>query len=78
MKPGLWKANSFRIIIIYLLRDGYGDLEDKMNRYITYPEEAQSIIHSANLYVEQLKDKKTENWLSLKVLEKYFETSGQL
>jgi len=61
-----------------LLKDDYSDLEEKIKYYIEHGNEAEDIIKNANLYINQFKDKKVEDWLSLKVLEKYFEFSGQL
>lgn len=61
-----------------LIRDDYSDLEEKINYYIVNNEEAKSIIYNANNYISQFKNKKTEDWLHLKILERYFYLSGQL
>ena len=61
-----------------LLREDYSDLEEKINYYIDNPLEAQQIIKNANQYVRQFQDRKLEDWISLKVLDRYFKMSGQL
>ena len=60
-----------------LIKDDYSDLEQKVNYYIEHAQEAEEIISNANQYVQQFKDNKSEDWLNLKVLEKYFDLSGQ-
>jgi len=61
-----------------LIKDDYSDLEQKVNYYIEHTQEAEDIISNANQYVQQFKDNKSEDWLNLKVLEKYFNLSGQM
>jgi len=61
-----------------LLKDDYSDLEEKIEYYIDHEDEAENIIQNANLYINQFKDNKSEDWLSLKVLEKYFILSSQI
>jgi hypothetical protein len=61
-----------------MLKDDYSDLEEKVEYYIRNPEEAEYIVRNANLYVSQFKDQNAEDWLSLKVLERYFRYSEQL
>lgn len=61
-----------------LLKDDYSDLEEKIEYYIDHEDEAENIIQNANLYINQFKDNKSEDWLSLKVLEKYFKFSSQI
>ena len=60
-----------------LVADDYSDLETLVEYYTNHPEEAEVIIHNANQYVAQFKTALVEDWISLKVLEKYFENSGQ-
>lgn len=43
-----------------------------MDYYTSHPDEAQAIIDHAHEYVEQFKDKKREEIISLLVLDKYF------
>jgi len=61
-----------------LLKDDYADLEEKVDYYSVHVEEAQKIIDNAHNYIEQFKDKKREDTISLLVLKKYFEQSGQI
>jgi len=61
-----------------LVEDDYSDLEEKVQHYIDNPTEAKYIISNANKYTEQFLDKKSEDWLNLKVLETYFRLSGQI
>lgn len=48
------------------------DLEERMDYYTSHPAEAEAIIRHAHEYVEQFKDKKREEIISLLVLDKYF------
>ncbi len=61
-----------------LVEDDYSDLEEKVQYYIDYPSDAKNIIRNANEYTNQFMDKKSEDWLNLKVLETYFRLSGQI
>lgn len=60
-----------------LIKDDYSDLEERMNYYIEHPDEAQKIIENAHQYIKQFKNRKRENLISLMVLRKYFEQTGQ-
>lgn len=60
------------------VKDDYSDLEEKINYYINNTQEAENIIRNANSYITQFKDKNSEDWLHLKILERYFKNSGQL
>ncbi len=60
------------------VRDDYEDLEDKINYYAEKTDEAQSIIDNAHRYINQFNNPKLEDLISLLVLQKYFEKSGQL
>lgn len=57
------------------LRPDYEDLDDKIDYYESYPDEARVIV--ANTYVRQCADRKRERLIALLVLQKYFERTGQ-
>jgi len=59
------------------LNEDYSDLEEKIRYYTKHDAEAKAIIANANGYVDQFKDEGKERLLSLLVMEKYFEFSGQ-
>jgi hypothetical protein len=61
-----------------LINDDYSNLEEKIKYYIKNTKEAEYIVQNANKYTDQFKCKKTEDWLHLKTLERYFYFSGQL
>jgi hypothetical protein len=61
-----------------LIKDDYSDLEERMRYYIENPDEAQSIIDHAHEYIRKFMNPKLEDLLSLMVLQKYFEKTGQL
>jgi len=61
-----------------LINDDYSNLEEKINYYTINTDEAENIIKNANNYVTQFMNNKSEDWLQLKILEKYFYFSGQL
>lgn len=60
------------------VRDDYGDLEEKVQHYTSHKEEALTIIRQANDYCHQFTDSKQERLISLLVMKKYFEKSGQI
>jgi hypothetical protein len=60
-----------------LIKDDYSDLEERMNYYIEHTDEALKIIENAHEYTKQFKNKKQEDLISLLVLKKYFEKTGQ-
>ncbi len=60
------------------IASNYSDVEEKLNYYIEHPEEAEKIIDNAHKFVEQFQDKKKEKLISLLVVQKYFEKTGQL
>lgn len=60
------------------VKEDFSDLEEKLNYYISHPEEAEAIIHHAHEYVDQFRNKERELLLQLMVLERYFKTSGQI
>lgn len=60
------------------LRSDLDDLEDKILHYERHPEEARTIVRNANLYMEQFRDARREQVLSILVMYKYFVATGQL
>ncbi len=60
------------------LKDDYSDTEEKVRYFTQHPDESHEIIKQANLYCEQFKNTKRETLISLLVMQKYFEKSGQL
>ncbi len=61
-----------------LIKDDYSDLEEKMRFYISNQDKALQIIRNANEYMNQFRDQKREDLISLMVLEKYFRMTGQV
>jgi len=59
------------------IKDDYSDLIDKINYYINNQGKALEIIKNANNYTEQFKNKKTEDLISMAVLERYFSITGK-
>jgi hypothetical protein len=59
------------------VRDDYSDVEEKINYFNGHPQEALKIIENANRFVDQFKNKYTEDIISFLVLRKYFKRSGQ-
>ncbi|HTF98391.1 MAG TPA: glycosyl transferase family 90 [Cellvibrio sp.] len=55
-----------------LLKDDYSDLEENINHYNRFPEEASAITKNANNYFNQFLDERRELLISMKVMEKYF------
>lgn len=60
------------------IKDDYSDLEEKLTYYIAHPEAAMEIMHNANAFIEQFKNRKREDLLSLLTIEKYLFRTGQL
>ena len=61
-----------------LIKDDYSDLEEKIKYYSYHTKKALEIIDNAHEYIKQFKNKEREDLISLLVLEKYFELSGQI
>jgi hypothetical protein len=61
-----------------LLRDDYSDLPEKIYYYNRHTQVALEIIANAQKHVFQFFDHKREKLISLLVLKKYFELSGQM
>lgn len=59
------------------VRDDHADLPGKVDYYRSHPEEAKAIIHRAHAHVDRFRDPRRELLVSLLVLRKYFELSGQ-
>lgn len=60
------------------LKDDFSDLDEKMAHYDANPDEAEGIIAAANDYMRPFLDPRRERLVSLLVLQKYFEATGQL
>ena len=60
-----------------LIKDDYSDLEERLSYVIEHAEEALEIVRNANEYVNQFRNKKREDVISLLVLDKYFKETGQ-
>lgn len=60
-----------------LINDDYSDLEERLKYYIEHTEEALGIVRNANEYINQFRNKKREDVISLLVLDKYFRETGQ-
>lgn len=59
------------------IKDDYSDLEERLNFYMNNPQEANKIIQHAHAYIDQFSDSAQEDLISLLVLEKYFDRTGQ-
>lgn len=59
------------------VKPDFSDLEERMKYYIEHEEEAEAIIKNAHEYVEQFKNEKREDLISLLVLDKYFKCTKQ-
>lgn len=60
-----------------LISDDYSDLEEQLNYYICHSDKVLEIVKNANAYVNQFRNKKREDLISLLVLDKYFRETGQ-
>lgn len=60
------------------VKDDFSDLEEKIDYYNYHVEEAGAIISNAKSWVAQFKDERLEDLLSLMVLRRYFERTGQI
>ena len=59
------------------IKADYSDLEERLNYYIDNLKEVERIVHSANEYVNQFKCQVQEDIITLMVLQKYFQKTGQ-
>ncbi|MDO7253567.1 glycosyl transferase family 90 [Helicobacter cappadocius] len=60
------------------IKSNYENLQDRLEYYISHPNESKEIIQNANSYIKQFLDKKTENLISFLVLRKYFYQTHQI
>ena len=60
------------------IKQDFSDLIERITYYEKNPDKALQIIKNANEYVKPFKDKKREKLISLLVMKKYFEKTGQL
>jgi len=60
------------------IRPDYADLPEKMDHYIRHPEAAEAIATAAHDYIAQFLDPERERLISLLVLARYFERTGQI
>ena len=59
------------------IKPDYSDLEERLQYYIDHPDEAEAIIRHAHEWQEQFFDRQREKLISLMVLHRYFERTGQ-
>ncbi|UBM58414.1 glycosyltransferase family 90 protein [Marinilongibacter aquaticus] len=59
------------------IKEDYSDLQEKLKFYIANTEKAEAIVANAQSFVRQFEDSKKEKLISLLVLKKYFEKTGQ-
>ena len=60
------------------IKPDYSDLEERLQYYIDHPEEGEAIVRHAHEYIAQFADRHRERLISLLVLQRYFERTGQL
>lgn len=60
------------------IRPDYADLEERMHYFSSHPEQAEAMIRHAHDYIRQFRDPHRERLISLLVLHRYFECTGQL
>lgn len=59
------------------VKEDYSDFEEKIRHYMEHPDEARLIVEHAHEYVRQFFDLRRERLISLLVLNRYFQLSGQ-
>lgn len=59
------------------VKEDYSDFEEKIRHYMEHPDEARLIVEHAHEYVRQFFDQRRERLISLLVLNRYFQLSGQ-
>ena len=57
--------------------DDFTDLEEKLQYYISHEDEALQIIKNANCFVQSFRNEELEELISLMVMQKYFNYTGQ-
>ena len=60
------------------LRDDYSDLQEKLDHYLTNPDEAEVIIANLKKHHEKFCNPAKEELISLLVAQKFLHLSGQL
>lgn len=60
------------------IKADYSDLEERLRYYSAHPDKAEAIIANAHAYIDRFRDERRERLISLLVLQKYFECTGQL
>lgn len=60
------------------IKDDYSNLEERLQYYIDHTDQALQIIENAHRYINQFRNKKQEDLISLLVLKKYFEMTNQV
>lgn len=60
------------------VKDDLSDIENQIEYYLKNSSKCEEIIKNANEYTQQFRDKDFERLLEYKVLEKYFQLSGQI
>jgi spore maturation protein CgeB len=60
------------------LKEDHSDLEEQVEYYNQHPDEAKQIIENARQHALMFQDEKQEELVSLLVMKKFFELSGQL
>ena len=60
------------------IKPDYSDLIEKIEYYISHLDEAELIIEHAHEYIRRFKNKKVERAISLLVIQKYLQRSGQI
>lgn len=68
MKPGVHYIE---------IADDYSDVADKLEYYISHPEEAEAISRASRQYVRRFRDRHRELLISLMVVEKYLALASQ-
>lgn len=60
------------------VKDDWSDFDEKIEYYLSNPEEAQKIVKNAHAYIQPFQNEELEKLVCIKTLERYFELSGQL
>ena len=60
------------------VKDDFSDVEEKVQELLERPEQSRRIIANANAYSAKFADARMERLVSLRVLEQYFQRSGQM
>lgn len=60
------------------VRKDFSDVPEKVDYFLSHPEEAEEIVREMKAYASPFWDRKKERLISILVMEKYFRLSGQL